>query len=158
MTDQRLELDYRAGQASDVEPIAALIERENRRPADRDQIARRIARMPSVVVFDGEELVAFIHCRRFSPDIAELSNMVVDHRYRRRGVGRAVVSILEPRLWEAGYHAAVFVNCRLHRGATDERVAAARAFWLGMGYTICFATGGSAVFAKVFPPASHPQA
>ncbi len=141
--------EFRDGGRRDVEAIAALIERDNRRPADRDQITRRLVRMPSVVVYDGDELVAFIHSRHFGPDIVELSNMVVDHRLRRRGLGRAIVEVMERKLHAAGYRGAVFVNSRLHPGATDERVAAARAFWLGMGYSICFATGGSAMFVKI---------
>lgn len=142
------DLEFRAGSSVDVEAIATLIERENNRPADRDRIARRLAGLPSVVVYDGAELVAFIHVRRFSPDIVELSNMVVARRHRRSGIGSAVVAMLEPRLVAAGYRAAIFVNCRLHPGTSDARVVAARAFWLRMGYEICFATGGSAVFVK----------
>lgn len=141
-------LVFRPGRPDDTEAVASLIERENHRPADRDRIRRRLSGLPSVVVHDGPDLVAFIHCRRFSPDMVELSNMVVARSHRRQGLGRAIVAMLEPRLSEAGYRAAIFVNCRLHPGTTDDRVAAARAFWLGMGYDICFATGGSAVFVK----------
>lgn len=143
-----LDLEFRSGGPGDVAAIADLIERENHRAADAGRIARRLAGLPSVVVYDGPALVAFIHARRFSPDIVELSNMVVAHRHRRRGIGSAVVSMLEPLLVEAGFRAAIFVNCRLHEGTSDARVVAARSFWLRMGYEICFATGGSAVFVK----------
>jgi hypothetical protein len=40
------------------------------------------------------------------------------------------------------------VNCRLHAGATLEGASSARGFWLRMGWTIVFATDGSAVVAK----------
>jgi predicted N-acetyltransferase YhbS len=143
------EVTLRPGRPADAEDIALLIERENHpRVGDRERIARRLEAMPSVVAHRGDELVGFIHCRRFSPDIVELSNMVVAARMRRAGIGRAIVSMIEPALVEAGYDAAVFVNCRLHPGVTDAGAAAARHFWLRQGYAIVFATTGSAVFAK----------
>ena len=146
-------LVFREGRAGDVPAISALIERENHRPADPGRIARRLESLPSVVVEDAGALVAFIHCRRFSPDMVELSNMVVASSIRRRGVGTAMVGLLEPALAAAGYRAAIFVNCRLHEGATDARVAVARDFWRRQGYAIVFATAGSAVFARTLPPA-----
>ncbi|MFN8124433.1 MAG: GNAT family N-acetyltransferase [Thermoleophilia bacterium] len=143
-------IELRPGGPHDVEPIALLIERENRpRVGDREKIARRLEALPSVVATEDGELVAFIHCRRMAPDVVELSNMVVAGHLRRRGVGRAMVAMIEERLHAEGFRAAVFVNSRLHAGTTDERVAAARAFWLDRGYTIVFATAGTAVFAKV---------
>ena len=144
------EVRLRPGTPHDAEAIALLIERENRpRVGDRERIARRLEALPSVVAVEGAELVAFIHCRRMAPDIVELSNMVVAAHLRRRGVGRAMVAMLETALAEHGFRAAVFVNSRLHLGTTDERATTARAFWLARGYTIVFATAGSAVFAKV---------
>ncbi len=93
-------------------------------------------------------MVAFLYCRRFSPDMVELSNMVVASEARRGGVGARMVGMLEPQLVALGFRAAIFVNCRLHVGATDAGAAAARAFWLHHGYRIIFSTQGSAVFAK----------
>lgn len=145
---------FRPGTPADTPAISALIERENHRPAHPDDIGRRLAALPSVLAESEGELVAFLYCRRFSPDIVELSNMVVASHVRRGGVGGRMVDMLEPQLGDLGYRAAIFVNCRLHIGATDARAAAARAFWLHRGYTIVFSTHGSAVFAKYF---GHPQ-
>jgi predicted N-acetyltransferase YhbS len=138
----------RAGRPDDTAAIVALIDRENHRPVDPGQIARRLAGLPSVVAEENHQVVAFVYCRRFSPDMVELSNMVVASSMRRGGVGSQMVGMLEPALRALGYRAAIFVNCRLHLGATDERVAAARAFWLHQGYRIVFSTHGSAVFTK----------
>lgn len=144
------DIELRPGGPHDVEDVALLIERENHpRVGDREKIARRLEGLPSVVAIHHGELVAFIHCRRMAPDVVELSNMVVAARLRRRGIGRAMVAMIEERLHAGGFRAAVFVNSRLHAGTTDERAAAARAFWLARGYTIVFATSGTAVFAKV---------
>jgi GNAT superfamily N-acetyltransferase len=138
----------RAGRPDDTAAIVALIEQENHRPADPGQIARRLAGLPSVIAEQNGCVVAFLYCRRFSPDMVELSNMVVASTARRGGLGARMVSMIEPELRALGYRAAIFVNCRLHLGATDERVAASRAFWLHQGYRIVFSTHGSAVFTK----------
>jgi ribosomal protein S18 acetylase RimI-like enzyme len=152
---QRDEVDHvrlRTGTADDVPGIVDLIHRENHRPADPDRIRRRLGQMPSVVAESDSGIVAFIYCRRFSPDMVELSNMVVDSTLRRQGLGGRMVNILEPQLQAAGFRGAIFVNCRLHVGTSDQRSAAARSFWLRRGYRIVFATHGSAVFAKAFGP------
>jgi predicted N-acetyltransferase YhbS len=138
----------RAGRADDVAAIIQLITDENHRKSDPDRIRRRLAQLPSVVAELDGRMVAFIYCRRFSPDMVELSNMVVASGVRRSGLGARMVAMLEPRLVELGFRAAIFVNCRLHVGATDAGAAAARAFWLHQGYRIVFSTHGSAVFTK----------
>ena len=147
-------VSLRNGVAGDVPGIIDLIHRENGRPADADRIRRRLAQMPSVVAETDSGIVAFIYCRRFSPDLVELSNMVVDSTLRRRGLGGRMVDSLEPQLQAAGVRGAIFVKCRLHVGTSDQRSAAARAFWLRRGYRIVFATHGSAVFSKAFGPAA----
>jgi GNAT superfamily N-acetyltransferase len=138
----------RAGGPDDVDAIIALIAQENHRPADPDRIRRRLHQLPSVIAELDGRMVAFLYCRRFSPDMVELSNMVVASRIRRGGVGARMVGMLEPQLVTLGFRAAIFVNCRLHVGATDAGAAAARAFWLHQGYRIVFSTHGSAVFTK----------
>lgn len=151
------DLILRPGRRDDVAAIIALIDAENHRPSDPDRIGRRLGQLPSVVAEQGGELVAFLYCRRFSPDMVELSNMVVASRMRRSGLGARMVSILEPQLVDLGFRAAIFVNCRLHVGATDARAAAARAFWLHHGYRIVFSTHGSVVFTKFLGDAGHGQ-
>jgi len=146
----------RAGRADDVEAIIRLIAEENHRPADPDRIRRRLAQLPSVVAELDGRLVAFLYCRRFSPDMVELSNMVVASWIRRGGLGARMVGTLEPQLIELGFRAAIFVNCRLHVGASDAGAAAARAFWLHQGYRIVFSTHGSAVFTKMLDARGRP--
>ena len=138
----------RAGRTEDVAAIIQLIADENHRPTDPDRVRRRLTQLPSVVAELEGRMVAFLYCRRFSPDMVELSNMVVASWIRRSGLGARMVATLEPQLVALGYRAAIFVNCRLHLGATDAGVAAARAFWIHQGYRIVFSTHGSAVFTK----------
>lgn len=132
----------------DAAEIAALLERENGRPADADEIARYLAAWPSVVAVVGGAVAGVIYSRRFSPDVLEWRNSLVAASLRRRGIGRLLVAAMEAETRRAGYRATIGVNCRLHPGATREGASAARAFWKTMGWTIIFATDGSAVVAK----------
>jgi len=142
------EVVFRPGGRGDAAAIIGLIAAENHRTAQPDRITRRLDQLPSVIAERDGDVVAFLYCRRFSPDMVELSNMVVASHERRSGLGARMVGILEPQLVELGFRAAIFVNCRLHVGATDARAAAARAFWLHQGYRIVFSTHGSVVFTK----------
>ena len=145
-------LVLRPGRPDDTEAIAALIERDNHRPADRAEIRRLLAAHPSMVAHEGGALAGFVYSRPFSPDILELRNMAVAAGCRRRGVGRRIAEAIETEVRRRGYHAVIGANCWLHQGSSRERAAAARAFWLRMGWRIIFATDGSVVLAKWLPP------
>ncbi len=145
-------VEIRAGRPEDAPAISRFIVVENSRPADADEIARYLAAAPSVVAIAGDRLVGMIYARRFAPDIIEWRNSLVASDFRRAGIGSRLVAAMEAESVRAGYRAAIGVNCWLHRGATKERAAAARAFWLAMGWSIIFATDGSAVVSKHFSP------
>ena len=142
----------RPGTPADAPAIAALIRRENNRPADEAAIATSLSSAPSVVAVDEDELVAFFYGRPFAPDIVEMQNMLISGRHRRRGLGRRMVARLEDDLRAAGYRAAVGANSVLHRGTSPERCMAARAFWLRMGWHIVLATGGSVLLVRWLGP------
>lgn len=135
----------RPGNPEDAPAIAELIRRENHRAADEAAITASLAAVPSTVAERDGRLVAFFYGRPFAPDIAEMQNMLVAEAERGQGLGRAMVDAAEEALRAAGYRAAVGANSVLHRGATPERCAAARAFWLRMGWRIALATGGGTV-------------
>jgi GNAT superfamily N-acetyltransferase len=141
-------LEIRPGRAEDATAIAQLIVRENTRPADAAEIGQYLARAPSVVAVLNDEIVGAIYSRQFSPDILEWRNGLVAAAVRRRGIGRMLVERMEQESRRAGYRALIGVNCWRHAGATQERASAARAFWRAMGWTIVFATDGSAVLAR----------
>lgn len=135
----------RPGTPADAAAIADLIRRENHRPADAAAIATSLGSAPSTVAERDGELVAFFYGRPFAPDVVEMQNMLIAEAERGHGLGRKMVEITEEALRAAGYRAAVGANSVLHRGATAERCAAARAFWLHMGWRIALATGGGTV-------------
>ena len=78
--------------------------------------------------------------------------MAVATGRRRRGLGRRIAEAIEAEVRRRGYRAVIGANCWLHQGATRDRSAAARAFWLKMGWHIIFATDGSVVLAKWLRP------
>jgi GNAT superfamily N-acetyltransferase len=138
----------RTGRPEDAPAIAALIRRENHRPADVAAIATSLGSAPGVVALEDGGLVGFFYGRPFAPDIAEMQNMLVAASHRGRGLGREIVERTEAALREAGYRAAIGANSVLHRGTSPERCMAARAFWLRMGWSIVLATGGSVVLVR----------
>lgn len=138
----------RPGGPRDAEGIASLIERANRRPADTTQIGLALATAPSVVAIDGDELVGFIYGRQFAPDVVHLQNALVAPRWQRQGVGRQIFAMAEKALRDEGYRAAIGANSLLHHGAIPQNCAAARSFWLRMGFRVLMATGGTVVLGK----------
>ena len=142
------ELILRPGRPDDAEAIAALIERDNRRPADRAEIGGCSRRIRAWSPTRAASWSGSSYPRPFSPDILELRNMAVATGRRRRGVGRRIAETIEAEVRRRGYHAVIGANCWLHQGASRDRAAAARAFWLNMGWHIIFATEGLVVLAK----------
>ena len=85
----------RVGTPGDAEQIALLIERDNHRAADRDEIRRLLGTAPRSVAHEGEELVGFAYARRFSPDIVELRNVLVANTRHRQCIGRRLFEHVE---------------------------------------------------------------
>jgi hypothetical protein len=144
----------RLARLEDRAEIMMLYERESCRHMDPDRIRRRLEQLPAIVAHEGNELVGFIHARRFAPDVAELSQMVIVSRLRDRGLGSAMVAAMERALVEAGFRAAVFSNSWLHPGNTPEGSRRARSFWRRHGYWEVLETdaGATAVYAKRLVP------
>jgi GNAT superfamily N-acetyltransferase len=140
----------RPATAADAVSIARMIVVENGRPADAAEIAHLVETAPAVVAFVGDELVGMVYSRPFSPDILEWRNSLVASAHRRTGLGRLLVDAMEQQTRRAGFAAAVGVNCWKRPGGSREAASAARSFWHAMGWTIIFATDGSAVVAKHF--------
>jgi GNAT superfamily N-acetyltransferase len=138
----------RPGEPTDTAGIAKLIVWENSRPADAAEIDRYLRSAPSVVAVADGDVLGMIYSRRFSPDILEWRNSLVAAAHRRTGLGRRLVEAMEQQTRAAGYVAMIGVNCWKHEGSTKERASVARAFWRSMGWTVVFATDGSAVIAK----------
>jgi GNAT superfamily N-acetyltransferase len=143
-----LSLRYRSGTPGDAEEVATLLEVENGRRADLDELRGLLGAWPSVLAHDGDRLVGAFYSRGFSPDMIELRNTIVAAEHRRAGVGAEMARRFEAEARSRGYRAMIGVNCWLHRGATREGASAARGFWVRMGWSIVFATDGSAVVAK----------
>lgn len=144
----------RRARPEDRAEIMALYARENCRHMDADRIRRRLEQLPAIVAHEDDELVGFIHARRFAPDVVELSQMVIASRLRGLGLGTAMVAAMEGALVDAGFRAAVFSNSWLHPGNTPDASRRARAFWRRRGYWEVLETEGgvTAVYAKRLTP------
>jgi GNAT superfamily N-acetyltransferase len=140
-------VEYRPGTSADAGQIAELLAFENHRTTDVDELRRLLNTWPSVVAFAAGRLVGAFYSRGFSPDILELRNTIVAAELRGRGIGQELTHRFEAAARARGFRALIGVNCRLHRGATAQSASAARGFWLKMGWSIIFATDGSAVVA-----------
>lgn len=145
---------FSAGTPADAPAVAAFIAAEAGRPKDVAELAWMLESAPSVLAWHDGRLVGAFYGRRFAPDIIELRNTLVAAEQRGLGLGAELSRRFEDAARDAGYRALIGVNCRLHPGATDETASAARSFWLHMGWSIVFATDGSAVVAKHLAGAS----
>jgi GNAT superfamily N-acetyltransferase len=143
-------ITIRPARLDDRAEIMMLYQRENCRHMDADRLRRRLEQLPAIVAHEGNELVGFIHARRFAPDVVELSQMVITSRLRGRGIGSAMVKAMELALTGLGFQTAIFSNSWLHPGNTPENSRRARTFWRRHGYWEVLETegGATAVYAK----------
>ena len=106
-------------------------------PADAEEIPRRLARLQRsgadrlfVAEIDGEVVgLAGIHVApsvEYDADAAKVSAIVVDERFRRRGVGRALLEAVEEEARARG--------CGLVFLTTAERRKEAHEFYRGLGW------------------------
>jgi ribosomal protein S18 acetylase RimI-like enzyme len=129
-------LEIRDAGPDDAEPLARLVGQLGY-PASADLIARRLVRLTAseadrcvVAGVEGEVVgMATLHASLSIVDddlAAKLSAIVVDERYRRRGIGEALVSALEADARSRG--------CSLLFLTTAERRAGAHAFYRRIGF------------------------
>jgi GNAT superfamily N-acetyltransferase len=126
----------RDARPEDAEALAALIGQLGY-PTSADAVARRLARLDAsdadrVVVAElGAEVVglASLHASlsvEYDEPAAKLGALVVDERYRRRGVGEALVAEMEAEARRRG--------CCLIFLTTAERRAEAHEFYRRVGF------------------------
>ena len=134
----------RAGAPSDAERLSAMIARELEREISADSIRPRLVDHPSRVAENGEEIVGFVYCQRFAPDLLEVANVLVTRSQRDRGLGSRLLTTLEEAVTpEIG--GLVLVNSDLSRGPGGRRPDA---LYVRCGYRLVFETAVSRVFAK----------
>jgi N-acetylglutamate synthase-like GNAT family acetyltransferase len=131
-----VDLRIRDAEREDAEAVAALIGQLGY-PTSAEAVARRLARLAAseadsclVAQLDGEVVgLASIHrslSLEYEDPAAKLSALIVDARYRRRGIGEALVSASEAEARKRG--------CCLMFVTTAERRADAHAFYRRVGF------------------------
>jgi N-acetylglutamate synthase-like GNAT family acetyltransferase len=132
----RMHLEIRDAHLRDAERVAQLIG-ELGYPTSSEAVARRLVRLTAseadrcvVAVLDGTIVgMATVHASLTIVDdamVAKLSAIVVDERYRQRGIGEALVSALEAEALRQG--------CALLFLTTAETRAEAHAFYHRLGF------------------------
>jgi GNAT superfamily N-acetyltransferase len=131
-----MHVDIRDARAGDADAIACLLGQLGY-PTSRAVVSNRLARLAAsgadhvlVAVLDGEAVgLATVHTSLTIADdhsVAKLSAIVVDERYRREGVGEALVAAAEDRARAAG--------CSLMFLTTAERRTDAHSFYRRLGF------------------------
>jgi N-acetylglutamate synthase-like GNAT family acetyltransferase len=129
-------MTIRDARAEDAEALAELIGQLGY-PTTAEAVARRVAQLQAsdadrvvVAELDGEIVgLASLHVSlsvEYDEPAAKLSAIVVDERYRRRGIGEALVVELEAE--------ARRLNCAVIFLTTAERRADAHAFYRRFGF------------------------
>jgi GNAT superfamily N-acetyltransferase len=131
-----VDVDIRDARAGDADAIACLLGQLGY-PTSRAVVSNRLARLAAsgadhvlVAVLDGEPVgLVTVHTSLTIADdqsVAKLSAIVVDERYRREGVGEALVAAAEDRARAAG--------CSLMFLTTAERRTDAHSFYRRLGF------------------------
>jgi GNAT superfamily N-acetyltransferase len=131
-----VDVDIRDARAGDADAIACLLGQLGY-PTSRAVVSNRLARLAAsgadhvlVAVLDGEPVgLVTVHTSLTIADdqsVAKLSAIVVDERYRREGVGEALVAAAEDRARAAG-RSLMFLT-------TAERRTDAHSFYRRLGF------------------------
>jgi GNAT superfamily N-acetyltransferase len=129
-------MDIREVRVADARRIAELLGQLGY-PADEDAVGRRLERLEcseadaTWVAEDGGELVGLvgIHVSQvlaYDGDAAKVSEIVVDDRYRRRGIGARLMEVAEDEARRRG--------CVVLFLTTAERRKDAHAFYRRLGF------------------------
>ena len=138
---------FRAGTDGDLPGVVRIFEKELDTPAIASRLRYRLASCPSAVAQARDTTVGFALTSVFSPDIYEITNMVVSPGFRDRGIGGRLLATLEALLPEAA-SALLLVNSQLWPSASGQKRSAER-FYARHGFSPAFRTPASIVMTKV---------
>ena len=102
---------------------------------------------PSIGAYDEDDnLIAFIYCYYFAPDILEVGNLFVMQAYRENGIGSALLTKLEDAVKDTQFNALLLFNSSAYKTASTKKPAAA--FYLKHGYAQIAETEQTKIFMK----------
>lgn len=133
----------RPANIDDIPVMVKLYEEVLKRPANPSYIQTSIENYP-VFVAEHKEMLGFVYCRKFSPDILEVANILLLSESRGLGIGELLMKAVEEAA--TSYEAIILVNSSLYTEASDKRDP--KNFYTKCGFNIILETNGSKVFAK----------
>jgi ribosomal protein S18 acetylase RimI-like enzyme len=96
------------------------------------QYRQAIDRLPTLLAYDGEQVVGFLSLKQHNPYAAEIYVMAILPEMHRRGIGRALVGAAEEHLRDNGTQ---YLQVKtLSPSHPDPNYARTRAFYLAMGF------------------------
>jgi GNAT superfamily N-acetyltransferase len=101
---------------------------------------------PSIVALNQNDVIGFIYCNIFAPDILEIDNVFVHEDYRCSGIGTAMLKKLENES-ENKYKSLILANSTLYEHAVIGKRPASN-FYINNGYKMIINTGNTQVFTK----------
>ncbi len=135
----------RQGRASDAEAIVSVFREYGKKTLKVTKIRSNLRNYPSVVACCGGNLVGFLYCLRFAPDILEIANIYISKEYRNRGVGNQLLEELM-RDMPQDFRALIAVNSSLNKSV--ERKKRPTNFYLRSGFIVIFENSNTAVYLK----------
>lgn len=137
----------RAAEATDVDEICDLFERELLRNPNRDLISSALANFPSAVALSDQKLFGFCYLGDFAPDIFEVYNIVVDPDCQSRGAGSAMLAKIATDAKAAGANGLILCNSAGY-GETAQGFRFAEKFYRRNGFQLVGETPMTKLFYK----------
>jgi GNAT superfamily N-acetyltransferase len=139
-------LTLRAGSAADAAAIEALALAELERSPPLGRLTHVLARFPSVVAHEGDEMRGFVFGVALAPDILEMGNLLVAEPYRNAGLGTRLMEAFEDAA-RGRYRAIIAANSTLWSIAGGEKRPAV-SLYERHGYRPIYSTPDSVVMIK----------
>ena len=101
--------------------------------------------LSKVAEIDGN-MVGFVYCRKFAPDILEIDNLFVNEEFRNRRIGSTLLQAIEDEAVKQ-FSGLILINSDLYGNPVVDKNDPAT-FYLRHGFDLVFTTAESRVFAK----------
>ena len=106
---------FRAACENDIPLIISLFRHELLREPNVSNLLDCILEYPSAVAFseDGSQLLGFLYCGEFAPDVLEILNILVDSSMQSQGIGSLLLRQMETTLDSGTFNGIILCNSSL---------------------------------------------
>lgn len=137
-------LEFISLQPSDAQAVFHLYSQYRVTPYPIEKLAIVLGGAPNLGVWHQAELIGFVYCEPFAPDIIEVSSLYVAAQYRNLGIGHALLKKMHAHLALVGFKSAILYNSQLYE--TIEPKRSAGSFYTRAGYSQVISTGDTDLF------------